>query len=146
MKGQDEIKSILDAQKNSGFSIAAFCARENIPKPTFYGWRTRFSQEPAPVSANPVEDALRVLRQHGFRIPKALRPRSMPAIKHRDLRNFKRWAIDAFSTRTRFVVGWGGTSKTPHLVFHTLEGLKCRQEHAQKIRALNGDSNGHSGN
>jgi hypothetical protein len=41
-------RDVLERQASSGLSAAAFCKSEGIAVPTFYGWRARLRDVPAP--------------------------------------------------------------------------------------------------
>lgn len=49
-RSADDWRSILDQQRGSGLSQAAFCAREGIALSTFARWKQRLNGEAAPDS------------------------------------------------------------------------------------------------
>jgi transposase-like protein len=53
----------FDDQRSSGLTVSAWCRKRGITKNTFYGWRKRLAQPPAPGGSAPQFVAVAVERQ-----------------------------------------------------------------------------------
>jgi len=53
----------FDEQRASGLSVLAWCREHRIEKNTFYGWRRRLAQPPAPAVSTPQFIAVSVERR-----------------------------------------------------------------------------------
>ena len=47
MINESKILELIKRQKATGLNITAFCAKEGIPKSSYYYWRKKLNREPA---------------------------------------------------------------------------------------------------
>ncbi len=56
--------ALIEEHEGSGETVAEFCVRRGLARPTFYEWRRRLKARPAPAAFVPVHVAL------GARVPR----------------------------------------------------------------------------